>query len=339
MPRNLFPFAISILLFTLPTLASPVTYTIDPTQSSLLAFGLLSDNIPTYQTLGSNLTSYSGSISVDLTTGSIQFIPGSIIDAAPQPTKMEPDIGGEDGRATADYGLVAPNMFSETVAAFRDLIFDLESDPIPLAANGNFDGDYGADFSSGSVDWNAGFSFSSRDFSGRFSFNQSSNTPSLISSGNIETLTLPLRISTLFSTLQTNDSTFRLSGTLVATRSLNNNPPQWIHDGDGSWADPANWDGGIPNAPDAAANFLGAITAPRTVTLDGNRTVGAIKFDNSQSYTIAPGAGGALTIGQSGGAGSISTDSGSHLITAKVIFAATTSIDLAANSPLTLSGG
>jgi hypothetical protein len=340
MPRNLFSFAIPILLFTIPTLASPVTYTIDPTQSSLLATGFLSNNVPTFQNFGSNNTTYSGTIFADRTTGTIQFISGSFIDATQQPSKQRPDIDGFDGRNFADYGLTAPNfLFSQTYAAFRDIFLDLNSDPLTVAANGNFDSTLDIIYASGNVDWNTGFQWNNVDFSGRTLFNAPSNTPSVIVANGIETLTLPLRFSTTFGTVTSGDSTFRLSGALVATRSLNNNPPQWIHDGDGTWSDPANWDGGIPDAPDAIANFLGAITSPRTITLDGHRTVGSITFNNPQSYTIAHGVGGSLTLGQNGGVASLTTDSGAHFINAKVIFAATTSIDLAAGSSLGLGNG
>jgi len=54
-----------------------------------------------------------------------------------------------------------------------------------------------------------------------------------------------------------------------------------------------------------ASAVLGAITAPRTVTLDGDRSVGRINFDNANKYTIAPGSGGALTIGSPNTAGQI----------------------------------
>src|ERR1041384_8264275 len=127
------------LLITASSSASSVTYTIDPTQSSLSATGTLSGNIPSSQTFGSNLTTYNGTISADRTATSIQFTFGSFIDADRQPSKQQPDIGGEAGSAAADYGLKAPNTFGTTYAAFRDLVFDLSSDPLTVAANGNFD--------------------------------------------------------------------------------------------------------------------------------------------------------------------------------------------------------
>src|SRR5256885_6928446 len=147
------------------------------------------------------------------------------------------------------------------------------------------------------VDANWGFQWTSKGFTGRDIFNKSSGTPSVVVANGIKTLTLPVRFSTISSTEQSGDSTFRLSGNIVATRSLNNNPPQWKTDGGGSWNDSANWDGGIPSSASASANFLGALTAansPAIVTLDGDHTVGALSFDNPNTYQIAQGSAGAL---------------------------------------------
>jgi fibronectin-binding autotransporter adhesin len=99
-------------------------------------------------------------------------------------------------------------------------------------------------------------------------------------------------------------------------------PPQWNVDGSGSWAAPAdNWlPVGVPNGPTALANFLGKITAPRTVTLDGDKTVRTIFFDNANAYTITSGSGGTLTVGD-GSVGTINVISGSHTISAPLTFA------------------
>ncbi|HEV8291157.1 MAG TPA: hypothetical protein VGP94_04520, partial [Tepidisphaeraceae bacterium] len=51
-----------ILLIVAHSPAAPVTYTIDPTQSSLLATGLLGGDVPVSQTFGSNRTTYNGTI-------------------------------------------------------------------------------------------------------------------------------------------------------------------------------------------------------------------------------------------------------------------------------------
>ena len=100
---------------------------------------------------------------------------------------------------------------------------------------------------------------------------------------------------------------------------VSSGPPQWAVDAGGSWSTASNWTGGIPNSPTAIANFLGKITAPRTVTLDGSKQVQQITFDNANKYTIAPGSGGILTVGN-GSSGSITVANGTHEISAPLAF-------------------
>ncbi len=116
--------------------------------------------------------------------------------------------------------------------------------------------------------------------------------------------------------------------------------PQWNVDADGSWTLAANWLPQIvPDGVGTGASFLGKITAPRTVTLDGNHTVGSLNFDNAFKYTIAPGTGGTLSIGDATTAGAVTVTSGSHEISADVAINGDTSVTVAASSGLTLSGG
>ncbi|HEV8605723.1 MAG TPA: autotransporter-associated beta strand repeat-containing protein [Tepidisphaeraceae bacterium] len=91
--------------------------------------------------------------------------------------------------------------------------------------------------------------------------------------------------------------------------------PQWNVDASGSWSTAANWTGGIPNSATATANFLGKITAARAITLDGNKQVQQLVLDNANKYTITPGSGGTLTVGN-GTTGSITTTTGTHEISA-----------------------
>ncbi|MCP5546707.1 MAG: autotransporter-associated beta strand repeat-containing protein [Akkermansiaceae bacterium] len=71
---------------------------------------------------------------------------------------------------------------------------------------------------------------------------------------------------------------------------------QWDNDSDGSWGNVANWSGSIPNAAGDSANFTSAISSGRTITLDGDKTVGGVSFDNANSYTMAQGSGGSLIL-------------------------------------------
>jgi predicted phosphohydrolase len=113
---------------------------------------------------------------------------------------------------------------------------------------------------------------------------------------------------------------------------------QWNLDADGNWSAPANWQPQIvPSGSNAIASFLGKITAPRTVTLDGSRTVSALNFDNANKYTISsPTA--TLTLGDTTSA-SITVVSGGHEIDALVDVAGNTTVSVAGGAGLTLSRG
>jgi hypothetical protein len=92
---------------------------------------------------------------------------------------------------------------------------------------------------------------------------------------------------------------------------------EWANNNSGSWSIGTNWTGGVPNGIDTTANFLGAITAPQTVSLDGAQTVGTINFNNTHSYTL--GGGSVLTLDGGLGHGEVNVISGSHSISAPVV--------------------
>lgn len=93
---------------------------------------------------------------------------------------------------------------------------------------------------------------------------------------------------------------------------------RWNVNADGDWSNAANWTGGVPDAVGATANFLAAIDAPRTITLDTLRTVGVMRFDNpGASYTIA--GPGTLVVDVGTGAARVAVVSGSHTIATDVL--------------------
>jgi autotransporter-associated beta strand protein len=122
--------------------------------------------------------------------------------------------------------------------------------------------------------------------------------------------------------------------------------PQWLSDSainvNGttiplSWNQPLNWIGGVPNTPGAEANFWRTLTANRSITLDGSKTVGKLTFDSSFTYTITPGTGGSLVFNNSGGAANLTSNQGSHTIATDVQLA--TDLNAAINSGIfTISG-
>jgi len=94
---------------------------------------------------------------------------------------------------------------------------------------------------------------------------------------------------------------------------------QWAPAGGGTWGVATNWTASvIPANPGDAANFLGNITAGSTVTLDGDRTVGAVTFNNSNSYTLTSGTGGTLFLDNGSSAATVTDVAGTHTISAPV---------------------
>jgi autotransporter-associated beta strand protein len=93
----------------------------------------------------------------------------------------------------------------------------------------------------------------------------------------------------------------------------------------GSWATGGNWDGGlIAGGTDAAADFGTLnLAANRTVTLDGNRTIGSLITDDlnpsaQHNWTINAGSGGTLTLATSSGTPNIAVKSATNTISAVV---------------------
>jgi autotransporter-associated beta strand protein len=87
-----------------------------------------------------------------------------------------------------------------------------------------------------------------------------------------------------------------------------------------------NWTNGVPDSAGSIALFGNqTLSGPATVTLDGSETVGRITFSDPNSYTIAAGSGGKLTIDDTGGSGganpSINSSTGTHFISANVTLA------------------
>jgi hypothetical protein len=109
----------------------------------------------------------------------------------------------------------------------------------------------------------------------------------------------------------------------------------WNVDADGNWNAAANWTSGVPNGAGAAAGFLSAITAPRTVNVDGPIAVGSLTFDNERSYSI--GGSGPLSI-DSDQPATIDVKNGSHTISATLSIAAGETVTKSGPGTLTISG-
>jgi autotransporter-associated beta strand protein len=115
----------------------------------------------------------------------------------------------------------------------------------------------------------------------------------------------------------------------------------WNADADGSWNTAGSWTAAIPDGAGATANFNLPLTAARTVTLDGTKTVGGITFHPSSpvGYSIAAGTGGSLVIDNGLSQANMIVTSGGNAISADVSLASSTTVaSIAASTSLTLSG-
>jgi fibronectin-binding autotransporter adhesin len=113
---------------------------------------------------------------------------------------------------------------------------------------------------------------------------------------------------------------------------------QWNVDAAGTWTTASNWTPSEPNGAGDTATFGSVITAPRTVTLNADRTIGNVVFDNANAYTLAPAAAQTLTIGDGAGSRQLQVITGSHTISAPVALASSVGVDVVAGQALALTG-
>src|SRR5262249_44182568 len=94
-------------------------------------------------------------------------------------------------------------------------------------------------------------------------------------------------------------------------------------------------------SPAATANFTTALASDATITLDGNRTIGAALFSSTPgNYIIAQGSGGSLFVdtGSPSGTAIFSNLVGNHTISAPVVLTSNLSVEPTASGSLTISG-
>jgi autotransporter-associated beta strand protein len=98
----------------------------------------------------------------------------------------------------------------------------------------------------------------------------------------------------------------------------------WELTGGGSWNNSSSWSNGvIPTGIGQAVAFATA-TANSVVTVDGAFTVGAITFNSTYSYTLAPGSGGVLTMNNGSSQATITSYGGNQTISAPLVLASNT---------------
>lgn len=111
----------------------------------------------------------------------------------------------------------------------------------------------------------------------------------------------------------------------------------WNADANGTWGTNANWSNTSPNQASATASFGGVITAPRSITVDGAKTVGSISIDSAQSYTFTAGAGGTLTFNNGTKEAQLAVLKGSHTISTPIALGSNLKADVLSDAAVTLT--
>jgi fibronectin-binding autotransporter adhesin len=107
--------------------------------------------------------------------------------------------------------------------------------------------------------------------------------------------------------------------TMISVPAVHAITDTWNLDAAGSWGVSANWLGGtIPNGVDDVANFTNNISAARTITLDGTRTVGTLKIgdiDSNAAFTLtAVPSGGAIVFDVTSGPALLEFSNGAAIV-------------------------
>ena len=204
--------------------AAAAVFTVDPARSAIT----LSGNVLGYsfqeQKAGSLTAPFEGTLNADVTDTSIQFT-GSSVLAARNTGEYEPLPGGAAGSAPANYGAKASALLANAIAAVRNTQFDVTSPSLAIAG-GSFDsrslafqfltaGQGSLDYKvSGFISLQGGLPLEG------LATNQVTTAATLTTSGDTQTLIIPVDTDFLFTLLSANDTTLTLSGQLVATRTV-----------------------------------------------------------------------------------------------------------------------
>jgi autotransporter-associated beta strand protein len=121
----------------------------------------------------------------------------------------------------------------------------------------------------------------------------------------------------------------------------NVNLATWAPTTGGSWSSTASWnDMLLPTNAGDSATFGNNNTGPTTITLDGSDTVSALNFNSPNSYNIAPGTGGTLSLVNNYGiVAGIEDFAGNHTVSAPINLLSGAQVAVSsATDTLTLSG-
>jgi len=208
--------ACSAAAFSLsPARAANVSFVLDSSLSELSVSGDVAGIVPIDpQAPGSLSTNITGNIETDLTGSSIEFIPGTLLDAVAQPGPFIPVNGPADfaGQVIS----IAPVI--SAFATISDFTSTAEGPARGLSGAGEF-GATGIDFDilSGVFDFMIpGFDLDALDLDGLIAGNEPAVTGTVEVVGNQFKLTLPVNVTTVLPIPDFGlDANFTISGELV----------------------------------------------------------------------------------------------------------------------------
>jgi arabinogalactan endo-1,4-beta-galactosidase len=111
---------------------------------------------------------------------------------------------------------------------------------------------------------------------------------------------------------------------------------QWNTSASGSWSTSSNWTNSSPSGSDIEADFLGAIASGQTITDSSSTTLGTIRFENANTYTLS--GTGSLTLLASLGWSYIVVQQGTQQINLPVTVASSAQFSVGAGCTLNLGG-
>jgi hypothetical protein len=332
----------------------PAQFTLNASQSSLKLSGRvaspLGGTVPmSPQVSGSDTASYSGTILSTFGPSDVQFPGGSIVAANNfAGPALTPDT-------QANYGMKAIILFSTANATVINLVFDLSSGDLAVAADGTFSANLGtsATVTSGIIDYTAPAPIGngSSSLAGSTAANQATTFASISIVGQTQTLTIPINATIPFTAINPDDSTAVFTGKLVATRTLTTPPvAYWRGDLDTSWSTlkptaATNWRTDASGANETLG-LPGATTDVFFTTSDGGSNLGTVlgasysikglTFTSDAVAPVAIGGANTLTLGADGIA--IQTGAAAASINCPVALGASQTWSTGSANPLTVTG-
>jgi len=203
--------------------AEIVTFNLNPAQSTITISGSTSGAAFQEQGPGSMTTGFSGSLQAEVTSTTIQFLAGSLIDARTNGV-WAPLPDGSSGTAAADFGAHAANGLADASAALRNFILTPTSPVIPLAAGSFNSGSLAFEFpaaGTASLDYRVTglvAAHGSEPLQTRAT-NNVTTAATLVDQGGTQTLTLPVKATFLFDLLSAGDTPVTITGSLVGVRA------------------------------------------------------------------------------------------------------------------------